>query len=115
MKRGEIWTVSGAKGYASKPRPSLILQADGFGGTQSITICGFTTCEDESPFRIQIEPDIQNGISKKSSIMIDKITTIRKNAVGKRIGRLSTSDMVRVNRAVFRFLGLAFPLDDGHP
>ena len=29
MKRGEIWTVSGGKDYAGKPRPVVIVQEDG--------------------------------------------------------------------------------------
>jgi mRNA interferase MazF len=38
MKRGEIWTVSGGKAYAGKPRPAVILQDDSFDGTDSITL-----------------------------------------------------------------------------
>ena len=37
MKRGEIWTVSGA-GYAGKPRPAVIVQDDRFDATASVTI-----------------------------------------------------------------------------
>jgi mRNA interferase MazF len=39
--------------------------------------------------------------------MVDKLTTVPKARLGKRIGRLSDSDMVRVNRALLIFLGLA--------
>ena len=30
MKRGEIWTMAGGSGYASKPRPVVIVQDDAF-------------------------------------------------------------------------------------
>jgi mRNA interferase MazF len=43
MKRGEVWTVSGGKDYAGKPRPAVIVQDDSFDATDSITICAFTT------------------------------------------------------------------------
>jgi mRNA-degrading endonuclease toxin of MazEF toxin-antitoxin module len=43
MKRGEIWTVGGAKDFAGKPRPAVIVQEDSFDGTESITVCSFTT------------------------------------------------------------------------
>ena len=33
MKRGEIWTVAGGKGYACKPQPALIIQDDRFNAT----------------------------------------------------------------------------------
>ena len=33
MRRGDIWTVSGGKDYAGKPRPVVIVQDDSFDGT----------------------------------------------------------------------------------
>jgi mRNA interferase MazF len=39
--------------------------------------------------------------------MIDKITTVSKNELESRVGRLSVEDIVRLNRAVLVFLGLA--------
>jgi mRNA interferase MazF len=39
--------------------------------------------------------------------MIDKIMTIPKTKIGTRIGRLDDADIVRLNRAVIVFLGLA--------
>jgi hypothetical protein len=41
--------------------------------------------------------------------MVDKITTVPKSKVGSRIGRLDDQDIVRLNRAVLVFLGLAAP------
>jgi adenine-specific DNA-methyltransferase len=40
MRRGEIWTVAGGKDLAGKPGPVVILQADRFDATASITVCG---------------------------------------------------------------------------
>jgi mRNA interferase MazF len=39
--------------------------------------------------------------------MIDKITTVSKNKLESRVRRLSDEDIVRVNRAVIVFLGIA--------
>jgi mRNA interferase MazF len=39
--------------------------------------------------------------------MVDKLTTIRKDRLGTRIGRLDDGDLVRLNRAIVVFLGLA--------
>jgi len=39
--------------------------------------------------------------------MVDKITTVSKERLGGRIGQLDDSDMVRLNRAMMVFLGLA--------
>jgi mRNA interferase MazF len=108
MKRGELWTAAGGPGYAGKPRPVLILQDDRFGATASITVCGFTTDPTEAPlFRLPIEPAAENGLDAPSRLMVDKITTVGRNRLGRRIGRLADTDMVRLNRAIVVFLGLA--------
>jgi mRNA interferase MazF len=39
--------------------------------------------------------------------MVDKITTASKSKLGERIGRLDDEDVVRLNRTVMVFLGLA--------
>ncbi len=39
--------------------------------------------------------------------MVDKITTVARDKLGERIGRLDDEDMVRLNRAILVFLGLA--------
>lgn len=108
MKRGEIWTVATGTGYAGKPRPVVILQDNRFDGTESITICAFTTDPTDAPlFRLAIEPNAANGLRAPCRLMIDKITTVPKAKIGTRIGHLADEDIVRLNRAVLVFLGIA--------
>ncbi|MDX3929436.1 MAG: type II toxin-antitoxin system PemK/MazF family toxin [Shinella sp.] len=108
MRRGEIWTVAGGADYAGKPRPVVIVQDDSFDKTASITVCAFTSDETEAPLlRLPIEPNGQNGLLSASRLMIDKITTVPKSKVGKQIGRLDDEDILRLNRALLVFLGLA--------
>lgn len=108
MKRGEIWTVSGGKDYAGKPRPVVVVQDDSFDATDSITICAFTTDETAAPlFRLPIEPNAHNGLRAPCRLMVDKITTVPKSKVGIQVGRLSDEDVVRLNLAMMVFLGLA--------
>jgi mRNA interferase MazF len=108
MKRGEIWSVAGGKDYAGKPRPVAILQDDSFDATQSITVCAFTTNPTEAPlFRLLVEPNERNGLKAPSRLMVDKITTVPKTRIGSRIGKLDSEDLVRLNRAVAVFLGVA--------
>lgn len=107
VSRGEIWSVSGGV-YANKPRPALILQSDQFSETNSITVAPFTTDPTEAPlFRLPIAADPENGLRSRCSIMIDKVATVPRINVGSRIGRLSDDDVVRVNRAIIVFLGMA--------
>ena len=110
MKRGEVWTVSGGQDYAGKPRPAVILQDDRFDAVDSITLCAFTTDATEAPlFRLAVAPTAINGLKRDSRMMVDKITTVPKTKLGQRIGRLDDEDMIRLNRAVLVFLGLAGP------
>jgi mRNA interferase MazF len=39
--------------------------------------------------------------------MVDKITTVRKSKLGEQIGRLDHDDLVRLDRAIMVFFGLA--------
>jgi mRNA interferase MazF len=108
VKRGEIWTVSSGVDYAGKPRPAVIIQDDDFDATQSITICAFTTDQTDAPlFRIPIDPTERNGLHARSSLMVDKVTTVPKTKLGSKIGRLDDEDVLRLNQAILVFLGLA--------
>ena len=108
MKRAEIWTVAGGPDYAGKPRPAVILQDDAFEGTASTTVCPFTTHLVDAPLiRLLIEPSRVNGLHVASQLMVDKVTTVSKAKLQKRVGKLGDEDVVRLNRAVLVFLGLA--------
>ena len=88
----------------------VILQDDRFDLTDSITVCAFTSDPTEAPlFRLLIEPNESNGLRASCRLMVDKITTVSRSKIGARIGRLADEDMVRLNRAVLVFLGVAAP------
>ena len=108
MRRGEIWTAAGGKDYAEKPRPVVIVQDDRFDATDSITVCAFTTDPTEAPlFRLAVAPNARNGLRSACRLMVDKITTVAKTKLGSRVGELEDEDLVRLNRAMLVFLGLA--------
>jgi len=110
VRRGEIWTVAGGPDYVGKPRPAVILQDDAFDATASMTICPFTTHAIDAPLmRLPIGPSEQNGLRAPSQLMVDKITTVSRTKLADRIGLLSDEDVLRMNRAVIVFLGLAGP------
>jgi len=108
VKRGEIWSVLNGPDYTGKSRPVAILQDDRFAELHSITFCPFTTNPTPAPlFRLTVKPSAYNGLMEPSRLMVDKITTVTKAKLGKRIGQLEDNDVVRLNRAVMVFLGLA--------
>jgi mRNA interferase MazF len=62
---------------------------------------------DAPDFRVTIEPSAENGLRARSQVMTDKPVTIRRERMGRRIGRLSTADASRLNMALAFVMGLA--------
>jgi mRNA interferase MazF len=107
VRRGDIWTVAGGV-YASKPRPALIIQDDRYDATDSVTVLLFTSTVLDAPLlRVPISASELSGLVRDSHIMIDKLTTVRRENVHERLGRLSTAQLVTVERVLLAFLGLA--------
>ena len=108
MRRGDICIAAARGAYTGKPRPVVIVQDDRFDATASITVCPLTTNEVEAPLsRIAVESTAVTGIEQPSKVMVDKITTVQRANVSDRVGRLEDSDLVRLDRALLVFLGLA--------
>lgn len=107
VRRGEVWTVAAGGGYLGKPRPAVIVQDDRFDATASVTLCPFTSDETDAPLvRLQITPSATNGLDAPSRLMVDKLTTVSKQKLGRRLGRLEREDLMRLDRSIFVFLGL---------
>ena len=88
----------------------MILHDDRFDRTNSVTVCACTTDPTVAPlFRLPIVPSQANGLRAVCRLMVDKITTVPKTKIRARVGRLADEDMVRLNRAVLVFLGIAAP------
>ena len=108
MKRGEIWTMAGGSSYADKARPVLIVQDDAFAERDSVTVCLITTDPADLPvFRVPVDPTAANGLRVTSRLMVDKVTTVQRSRLGQRIGQVADDDMLRLNRTMLVFLGLA--------
>jgi mRNA interferase MazF len=108
VKRGEIWTIAGGPDYAGKPRPAIILQSDKFDATRSIAICPLTgTPVDADPARFTVAPSPANGLQVISYAMVDKVSTIPKSKMRRRVGKLDSADVSLFNQRVALFLGLA--------
>lgn len=100
--------MAGGPGYASKPRPVVIVQDDGFSETLSIAVCPLTSEPIVAPIlRILVEPTPETGLCAPSRLMVDKVTTVPRRRLGPCIGRLADEDLLRLNRALLVFLGLA--------
>ncbi len=107
MRRGDLVTVA-LQGDLGKPRPALVIQSDLFDMHPSITVLPVTSELRVAPlFRIAINPNELNGLSKPSQVMVDKPQSIAREKIGAVIGRLDDETMLSVNRALAVFLGFA--------
>jgi mRNA interferase MazF len=108
MKRGDVVVVALSGDYG-KPRPALILQSDLFNETHaSVSLAPVTSTIVDAPlFRLTLEPSAETGLRSVSQIMIDKVTTVKRDKVGRRIGHVGDETMLRVNRAIALWFGLA--------
>ena len=108
MKRGDVVIVS-IQGDYGKPRPAVIVQSDLFNDSHSsIILCPLTSDIQEAPlFRLTIEPNKDNGLTKQSQIMIDKVTALKRERIVQNIGHIDDDSMIKLNRSLALFLGIA--------
>jgi mRNA interferase MazF len=100
--------VVALRGDHGKPRPALIVPSDLFDEHPSLTIAPVTSTIADAPlFRVTVEPSSTNGLRAVSQIMVDKLTTIRRDRVAQTLGSLPDDAMLRVNRALVLWLGVA--------
>ena len=107
MRRGDLVTVA-MPGDFGKPRPALVIQANQFSATASLTVLLITTSLVDAPLiRLTLDPTPENGLRKISQVMIDKVMTVRREKLGSPFGRLDNNTMVAINRGLALFLGFA--------
>lgn len=108
MQRGDVVTVAAAGDYG-KPRPAVIVQTNALPESHaSVVVCQLTSELANAPdFRVTVDPSPENGLRRRSQVMADKPVAIRRERIGRKIGRLDSQDMAILNAALAFALGLA--------
>lgn len=71
------------------------------------SFCLFTSFDSSGiPTRVLVKPTEDNGLAKQSYVMTDKIITVERQLLGKRVGIPGKEDMVEVSRQFIAVLGL---------
>jgi len=73
---GDVVTIV-LPGAYGKPRPALVVQSDLFDALASVTVLQSpASCAPPHCLEISIEPNTDNGLRKKSQVMVDKAQTV---------------------------------------
>src|SRR6266436_9472639 len=101
MRRGDVVTVAAAGDYG-KPRSAVVVQTDAFPENHaSVVVCQLTSELADAPdFRVTIEPSPETGLRARSQVMADKPVTVRRDRIGRQIGRLGAAEIARLNVAL---------------
>lgn len=95
-------------GDFGKPRPALVVQADQFSETGTITVLLMSgTLIDAPLIRPTVTPTPGNGLHRPSQVMVDKAMSVKRDRLGAVFGSLDAEIMVTVSRALAVFLGIA--------
>ncbi len=71
-------------------------------------VCLVTSDRQDAPlFRIDAQPSETTGLKMASQIMVDKIVTLRRERIDQHIGRINDETLIRLNRSLALFIGLA--------
>lgn len=107
VRRGDV-VVCVLAGDFGKPRPAVVVQSDWFNDTHaSVTVCPLTTERVDAPlFRPDVPALKRTGLRRRSQVMVDKVSTVRRERVAEVIGRISEREAAAVDAALVNWLGL---------
>jgi len=107
-RHGDLVTVA-VQGNFGKQRPALVIQSDLFNETHpTVTLCLVSSELRDAPlFRLAVVPTPENGLKSDSQVQIDKAMTVLREKIGPSFGRLDDATMLKVNRALALFMGIA--------
>lgn len=108
MRRGDVVVIGDRAGgdYDGKPRPAVVVQSDLFDATNSLVICPLTTQARDAPLlRVAVRPSATLRLAAPSWVMVEKITSIRRERTREVLGCLSATEMVALGQSLAVLLG----------
>jgi mRNA interferase MazF len=105
VQPGDLWNVDlGEPVDASAPGPHLVLvvSPSRFTGPLRL-VCPLTTTHRPYPWRVEIEPDSLNGLSRTSYVQTEHVRALSTSRATKRVGTLEDVQFLQV-KSVLRLL-----------
>jgi mRNA interferase MazF len=108
-RRGEVWTVSldPALGHEiRKTRPAIVVTGDLYNAYNWVVIVMPVTSRDRAEYdQVLIQPP-EGGLSNASVTLPDQIRAIDRKRLVKRLGKLRTKTMLKIDRSLKIVLSL---------
>lgn len=112
LRRGDLYWLDWGTGRGSEQagrRPALVVQTDAANRIErypNTIVVALSRSGKAVPFHVRVLPDNQNGLRDSSFVKCEQIMTVGRERLADRIGRLSEQDILRVNQALRKVLGL---------
>ena len=103
MRRGDVVLIADRAGgdYGGKPRPAVVVQSDLFDATNSLVICPLTTQGHDAPLlRVAVQPSPTLRLAVPSWVMVEKISSVRRERARAILDRLSAPEMVALGQSL---------------
>jgi mRNA interferase MazF len=106
MQKFEVWTIAGGE-HTNKPRPCMIVQADAIEAFDTVVIIPITSFDlPNSKYRLPVQSTPGSGLLNDSFLELEKISAVKKQFLGKNIGRIPKDSFIAIDNSVARLLGI---------
>ena len=107
MTQGDLVIVA-TRGAYRATRPALVVQSNLYNETHaSVTVCPVTSDVIDAPlFRVSLPPGARTGLQSASQVMVDKVVSVPRSSIDRRIGSCIETELHGVDDALRRWLAL---------
>ena len=112
MKQTEIWLTNldptiGAE--IKKTRPALIVSEDDLGKLPLRVVAPITDWKERysfAPWMVKLEPTIENGLNKPSSIDCFQVRSVAQERLIKKLGKITDEEILSVKNGLAKVFGM---------
>ncbi len=105
LRRGDIYAARFGRpnGRAQAgARPAVVLQAEGMAGWSTVIVAPLSSSARHSAFRPAV--DLRGS---RTRVLLESMRALDKDRIGKKLGSLSADELIDVNTAMKKVLGLS--------
>lgn len=107
LRRGDVVIIA-LQGEHGKPRPAVVVQANvTLDVTRTALVLPLTSAVSEPlTQRVRVFATKENGLLAASETMLERLSTIPKSKIGKKVGHVEPEAMAEIDNSLRIWLGL---------